>query len=569
MKRSTRHGQAPQAPASRRPSAILDVVAVALLASFVGVRNQFAHDDLHLVQENARVHDLGALREILASPFWPPPFSQDLWRPLTTLLMAVEYVIGGGAPFVFRIVSYALYAMSAVAVLWLARRYVAHPAALGTAILFAAHPVHVEAVALAVGQAEIVVGLLATIATILYVRWRDTGTPTAMQWVQLAALYGAAALFKENALVIPGLLIAAELLLPRAVPTDVRRLAPGVAALVAVAAVILLLRVQVLGELRGTFVAEALDGATPFHRVLTALRVVPEWIRLLVWPAHLRLDYSPQEFVASTAFGPMEALGLAMLAAGATLAWWTRRSAPLVSFGLAWMAVALFPVSNVVVPTGILIAERTLFLPSVGFMLCVAGGIHWLRPALATTQRRRFAQAGFAVLAAAGVLRSAERHRVWRHDGFLAVRTASDAPRSFRAQRAYADALFEIGQVEAAHRAYAKAISLSPPALQWRVRNDYARRLRARGDRAAEAEQLAASLALRPDQHDEHGHLVAAYLALGRYADAARQADSAMAHGAPRDVFAGFRELADSAARVDALPGSVRVQLNTEPRQPR
>ena len=41
--------------------------------------------------------------------------------------------------------------------------------------------------------------------------------------------------------------------------------------------------------------------------------------------------------------------------------------------GIAWTAVALLPVSNLILPTGILLAERTLYLASVGAMLAVAG----------------------------------------------------------------------------------------------------------------------------------------------------------------------------------------------------
>lgn len=536
------------------------MVVVALAASVAGIGNQLAHDDLHLVQENARVHDLTALGDIFARPFWPPPFSPDLYRPLTTFLMALEFAAGNGEPVVFRVVSYLLYAASAAGVLLLARRFVSPPAAFAAALLFAAHPVHVEAVALAVGQAEIVVALLAMLSVVLYHRWRMRGPLAAREWATLALLYAAAALFKEHALVFPALLLGSELLVPRERRESWKSLAPGYAALAGVAALVLALRVAVLGELRGTFVAEALEGATTAERLLTVLAVVPEWVRLLLWPAHLRLDYSPSEFVASTSFGWREGGGLAVLVALAALAWRLRRRAPLMSYGIFWTGIAILPVSNLLVPTGVLIAERTLFLPSVGLALTVAGAIQALAPAV-TDVARKAALGACVALVIAGVLRSAERHRVWRHDGFLSVRTASDAPRSFRAQRAYADVLFEIRQPDAAHAAYARALEHAPAPLRWRVHNDYARQLRAQGDRAGEIRELLASLAQRPDQEDARGYLVAALLEQGRYDDAAAQADSAFARGARRDVFLGLKAVADSARRAAAPPGSVRIAI--------
>jgi hypothetical protein len=81
------------------------------------------------------------------------------------------------------------------------------------------------------------------------------------------------------------------------------------------------------------------------------LQVVPKWFRLLLWPAHLQIDYSPNEIVASTGMGSHELLGLAL--------WGDRRrdrrgqtARAGVSFGLLWCAVSLFPVSNIV-PTSI------------------------------------------------------------------------------------------------------------------------------------------------------------------------------------------------------------------------
>lgn len=551
-----------------RTAGITDVVLVALAASVAGLGNQLAHDDLHLIQENARVQDLTALGDIFARPFWPPPFSQDLYRPLTTFLLALQFAVGNGEPIVFRVVSYALYAASAGGVFLLARRFVAPPAALAAAALFAAHPVHVEAVALAVGQAEIVVALLAILSVALYHQWRLRGSLGAREWATLALLYGVASLFKENALVLPALLAAAELLVPGQRRTSWKTLAPGYAALAGVALAVLALRVTVLGELRGTFVTEALDGVTTGERLLTVLGVVPEWVRLFLWPAHLRLDYSPSEFVASTSLGAREAAGLLMVIGLLAAAWRARRQAPLVTFGIVWMGIAILPVSNLLVPTGVLIAERTLFLPTVGLALIVAGAIQALASTITDPRARKAALAACIALVIAGVVRSAERHRVWRHDGFLAVRTASDAPRSFRAQRAYADVLFEIRQPDAAHAAYARALEYAPPQLRWRVHNDYARQLRARGDRAGEIRELRASLAQRPDQEDARGHLVAALLEHGEYDAAAAQADSAIARGARRDVFQGLKAVADSARRASAPPGSVRVAIVPAPSAP-
>jgi len=98
------------------------IVAVAVLASITGITNGFAQDDAAIIAQDPRLHDLSLWRDVFSQPYWPAPYVTDLYRPVASLLLAVQYAIGSGAPAVFRIVSYVLYAASGVAVYQLARR---------------------------------------------------------------------------------------------------------------------------------------------------------------------------------------------------------------------------------------------------------------------------------------------------------------------------------------------------------------------------------------------------------------------------------------------------------------
>ncbi len=565
--RATRHVPGPTSKVPRWPS-IAAIILVSLAASIVGFANDFAQDDLHLIDENLRVHSPLNLREMFTSPFWPPPFSPDLYRPLTSLWLSLQYAFGAGAPVVYRATSYVLYALVAAGVFVLAEKRLPRTVALGVALLFAAHPVHVEAVALGVGQSELLVGLIALAMVLLYLDRRASGSLRVRDWTLLAALYLAASLFKETGLVLPGLLAITELLLVKDEAGWSRRarvLWPGYAALAVVAAGVLVARRAVLGgTVSGTFTAEALQGLTGGGRLLTMLAVVPQWTRLLVWPAHLRADYSPQEFVASTHFGAAELLGLVIVLAAVVAVWRSWRRTPMISFGILWCAIGLLPVSNLIVPTGILLAERTLFLPSIGFVLAVGGmaSLVWSSAHARAPETRRALAVACLALVAAGIARSAERQRVWRNDGFLAVRTVQDAPRSFRAQRAYGDLLFALGQRQLALAAYAQALALAPTGSAWRVRNDFARQFRMLGEQASEARQLIASLAERSDQDDDRGYLVADLLGMGEYAAAAAETDTAITRGGNASVFRRLHSVADSAARVGAPPGAIKIRIN-------
>ena len=548
-------------------AALAAVVAVALAASLAGLGNAFVYDDIVMVQLNERVHGLSHWREILTSPYWPPPWNQEHYRPFTSLLFAAQYSLGAGFPLIFRITSYLLYAGAAAGVFLLGTRLLPRHIALGVALLFAAHPVHVEAVAPAVGQSELVVGLAAVVMTIVYLDRRRGGLLALRDWAVLGGLYAIASLSKEHGLVLPGLLLAAEVFLfERPLRARLRELWRGYAGLAGLGLGMVLLRFAVLGgQFSGQWTTEALNGLSMDGRALTMLQVVPHWLRLLIWPAELQVEYSPQEFVAVTRIGAAEVLGLALLAAWAAGIWLARRRMPVLSFGLAWMAVVLLPVSNVLVPTGSLLAERLLYLPSVGFLLGAGAVVtRLLGEGVPAASKSRMLAGAVALLALAGVARSAERHRIWRSEAIFSVRGVQDAPKSFRAQRAYGNVLFDLGLKDLALEAYGKAIELAEATGHaWRVRNDLAARFRAAGESASEAEQLRLSLEENPEQEDSRGYLVAARLALGQYDEAAREADTAMARGGAPAVFQGLRAMADSAARIGAPPGSVRIRVVT------
>src|SRR5690606_23003950 len=122
--------------------------------------NGFALDDVYIIQRNPRVHDLSNLRDIWLTPYWPWSGRElGLYRPGTIFLYAVQWAIGEGAAQAFHVMNLLLHALASVLVFVLLRRLVSDIPALAGALIFAVHPVHAEAVANVVGQAEIVAAI--------------------------------------------------------------------------------------------------------------------------------------------------------------------------------------------------------------------------------------------------------------------------------------------------------------------------------------------------------------------------------------------------------------------------
>lgn len=555
------------------------LLVLVLASTWTGWSNQWVQDDLPIIFENQTAHSLSLAWHGLLEAYWPEPYSRELYRPLTIMLFAVQWLVGEGSPLVFRLVSTVLYAGVVLAVWRMARRLMPMAMAWVVAALLAVHPVHVEAVAVAVNQAELLVALIAVLMVTAWYDRRTAGLPTGGWWgIGMVASYIVAMLVKEHGLVIPALIAAMEwsILDDRSrLVTRLRTHATVILGTVASIVAMITLRRYVLGgDARGTFTAEGLVSSSLGGRALTMLGVVPEWFRLLIWPHHLQADYSPREIVAATGFGINQLLGVLLLGLALLILLRCRRRLPVASFGAAWLAIGLGPVHNVLVPTGIVLAERTLFLGSIGFVLGGVVLLHagWRALDGADTRiARAFATVGIGVLLMLGASRSASRQRVWHDQATLWQQTLIDAPLSYRAHRAWAEVLFAGGAKGPGERHYREAIALYP--VGWPAYVDLADRYRIAGQCYPAMELYKQALTLSPNVPAARASLVACLVHLGRYREAAAEARTGAALaleavGDPRldsvltrahTTLTRYAEIADSAARIGAAPGTVSL----------
>jgi len=554
---------------TRRWIASGSLVALCLASTVTNLGNRFAQDDMPVIERNPVVHTLAQPWTFFTQSYWPKPFTPALYRPLSSLSYATEWVLGGGRSWVFRITSILMYAAAGLAFYRLALLLLPPLAAWLAAALFMIHPVHVEAVAVAVNQSELMVGLLAALTVILYLRIRAASG--ALRFRDGAALFGltlAALLYKESGLMIIGLIVAAELTLVHDEAPIGRRLArirPLVLVMLLGATTFVAIRsVSLQGDTVGTFTAEALMGQTIGGRALTMLGVVPQWFRLLLWPAHLQGDYSPREIETATAWGIPQTQGalLLVLAVLLTAACWKRR--PVVTFGLLWLGIGIFPVSNVLIPTGIVLAERTLFLGSMGMMLAIGGlaepAIEWLR---AKGRPAQLAAGGaLAAILVMGTTRSASRQLVWKDQITYWSQTVIDAPLSYRSHLALAQLLFKAGAKGWAEREYKAAMFLYPN--QWGAALDLADKLRLADKCEPAVAYYRQALLLDLTEEAARTSMIACLLHLGRYAQARDEAREGMSYAtrpARLKLFQRLFVISDSARIAKAPEGTVRISI--------
>src|SRR6202521_455925 len=185
------------------------IVLLALAASAASLRNGFAIDDVIIIAGDSRIHRLDAPWRFFTQTYWPPPTKAALYRPLTSLAFALEWRAGDGRPLIFHAMNVLLYLLACPAGYRPAVLLHGGVAGWWAAALFAVHPVHVEAIANSVGQSELWTALWVVLAVAYYIEVRRTRDITAKDIALLSALYVTTCLFKEHAIVLPGLLVAA------------------------------------------------------------------------------------------------------------------------------------------------------------------------------------------------------------------------------------------------------------------------------------------------------------------------------------------------------------------------
>ena len=135
--------------------------------------------------------------------------ASNYYRPLQILVYAGEYEVFGNRQWGWHAVNLALNAAVVVAAYFLIAMLGGAELAFWSALVFALHPMHVEAVAWIAALPELQCGLLMIVAMIFYHRARSEGNPTWNIAISTIAFL-AALLSKETAILFPAILFAYE-----------------------------------------------------------------------------------------------------------------------------------------------------------------------------------------------------------------------------------------------------------------------------------------------------------------------------------------------------------------------
>jgi hypothetical protein len=537
--------------ASRGWGAFL-VGLVALAVFSPSLENGFAYDDEVIVAADERVHSLTHVAAIFTKGYWADS-QLALYRPLTTLSMAIDWSIGSGQPAWFHFTNVLLHAAASVLAFLLLSRWFNGAAALAGGLIFAVHPVHVEAVANVVGRSEMLAALGVFGGALLWCFRPDAPRARMVRTIGVSTLFALGLGAKESGVVLLPLValidIAEQRLTVRRPLPWVRENAGVLGVMVAVCLVWFGVRYLVLGGIAPTRVDAVFDVASgTSERILTALQAWPTWAGLLFAPVTLLADYGPRVLTPITQPNALAVSGgflaIALVVSGVIAAW---RGHGRTAFALLWFPVTILPVSNLLVATGVIVAERTLYMPSFAIAVVVAAAVARVSvPHAHDAPARPGRTAALAMTAVVALLgaRSIARIPAWRSTDAVFAALMRDRPDAFRAQWYMARQARMRGDTTEALGRYELAISLWP----WRQRLvSEALRFAAQTAAPQQTNQLARlAVSLEPDDVDAIRILAGTALDMGDTATAKAAIKDGLKLKPDDDVFLRMRAALDT-----------------------
>jgi tetratricopeptide (TPR) repeat protein len=416
------------------------------------VWHQFVYDDLEIVVRHPLMHTVRTFPELVVSPYWYA--TGKLYRPLTSLTLGIDWVVATGSPVMSHVVNVLLHAVVTVLVGLLASRWLPRAGAVAAATIFAIHPAHVEAVSTAVGRAEL---LCAAMLLGLMLLASRTAQATARERAAAAILAALALASKETGVVAPALAFAAA----SASPTQRAAAWRWAAAALVGVVPMLLVRLIVLGTIGGDAPHPALVVGSWVVRERLALATAVQTLGALLLPHSAPIDVAPTLAQASAPSMVFTAIGLAVVAATCVVVVRHFMRPSVATLAVAIAAFTIAPTANLLFASGVVLAGRTLYSPSIGVALLGGLGVSLAIVAQPLAIRR----SAIGVLTCWGVGAvgvSARDLAIWRDSARVSAAMVAREPNNFRAHVYAAELERDRGDMTAALGHYRTAIRLFP-----------------------------------------------------------------------------------------------------------
>lgn len=423
---------------------------------FPALHNQFALDDLIHIVHNSAIQN----REAWGPLFWSATYPGNLFRPLTNVSYAISFEIFGLTALPYHVTNILLHAATSAGIYFLLIRLSMRPLALATALLFAVHPLHVEAVANVSGRAELLAAFFVVLTLHLFLTHIDARSSDRAALLPLFAAsisFLAAVLCKESAIALLGLAI----LLIYARDRKIKNFIPALLCLGLICVLFAAWRSIALGMVSpATSDTELLDNPlvalNVVPRILLALALLGKYVALSVIPYPLSADYSFAAIDPGIFWGDIQNwlnLLLTVLLVGVSL--YSFRKDKALAFLSMWFFICFAITANIFFPIGTIFAERLAYLPSLGIVgLLVVCAHRYLALSVG--------RIALCLIGAAYMLETWGQSRVWQDNTTLHSYQMTISPESAKTLVNFGMVVRNSGDADGASAYFRQALQIYP-----------------------------------------------------------------------------------------------------------
>jgi tetratricopeptide (TPR) repeat protein len=352
------------------------MLAFLLYANTLG--HEYTVDDGTVIENNKITKKgISAIPEIFSTSyrkgFWDR--NEGLYRPLSVAMFAIEWELVPKNPWPGHLMNVILFALTVYLLFMLLASIFKEYSLfvpMFAAVLFAIHPIHTEVVANIKSRDEI----LCLLFVILTFKWLHDylQNKNIVLLILSAIAFFMAYLSKESAITIVGVIPFFIWFFSKAsIPQNVK-----ISSLYfGVTGVYLLLRYQILGEMRGSaeiqLINNSILGASSgMDQFGTAMAIMGKYLYLLVIPHPLVFDYSYNQIPVVSIASAGALISLIIYGALAFYAVKGVAKKDAIAFGIIFFAITVSLVSNVLFLIESTMAERFIYMPSIGFCIAIA-----------------------------------------------------------------------------------------------------------------------------------------------------------------------------------------------------
>ncbi len=433
---------------------ICALFAFLLYANTLG--HEYTVDDGTVISNNKITKKgVSAIPEIFTTPyragFWER--REGLYRPLSVAMFAIEWELAPDNPAPGHWINVLLYSLTGFLMFHLFASMFRNYSLLlpfFATLIFIAHPLHTEVVANIKSRDEILCLLFSLVTLFWLHKWMLSPKP--LYLAGSAITFFLSYLSKENAITLVAIIplfiwFFSDLSLKSNLKIS--------SVFMGITALYLIIRISVLGALTGSaemqLINNSILGAQNYaDQLASAFAVMGKYIYLLFVPHPLSFDYSYNQIpvVSFASAGALAATALCIFLAWRAFAGIGKKD-PL-SFGLLFFFGTIALVANVLFLIESTMAERFLYMPTVGFAIAITffalkyTGLLKMtsgRNLLEYFKEKTFVTAMFMVVLVLFSIKTISRNNDWKNNLELLSKDVKTAPNSARIRYAYGSAL--------------------------------------------------------------------------------------------------------------------------------